>query len=102
MTEVPVAFPNDETTAELIASRLRAAGIAARVDRGLYGSWQVPARGQLTVFVNRRNAKRAHDVLGTKPREESTSPLFLRLGIVLVAGALLVGMVAIVTQIAGR
>jgi len=33
MSEVAVAFPNDETTAEVIASRLRADGIAARVDR---------------------------------------------------------------------
>ncbi len=43
MAEAPVAFPNDETTAEVIASRLRTEGIAARVDRGLYGDWQVPA-----------------------------------------------------------
>ena len=33
MSEVAVAFPNDETTAEVIASRLRADGIVARVDR---------------------------------------------------------------------
>lgn len=69
MGEVAVAFPNDETTAEVIASRLRQDGILARVDRGLYGSWQLPARGQITVFVAEKDAKRAHKILGTKPPE---------------------------------
>ena len=102
MAEVPVAFPNEETTAELIAARLRAAGIAARVDRGLYGSWQVPARGQITVTVNGTDAKRAHNVLGTMPREDTPSTGILRLGIVLLVGALLVGIGAMVAAIAGR
>jgi len=44
MAEVAVAFPNDETSTEVIASRLRSDGIAARVDRGLIGStWQASA-----------------------------------------------------------
>ena len=71
MAEVAVAFPNDETSAEVIASRLRADGIAARVDRGLIGStWQMSARGQVTVFVDERVAEQAHKILGTRPREE--------------------------------
>jgi hypothetical protein len=60
MAEVPVAYPNDETTAEVIASRLRADGIAARVDGGMYGSsWQISSRGQVTVLVDARLAAKA-------------------------------------------
>lgn len=74
MAEVAVAFPNDETTAEVIASRLRADGIAARVDRGLTGStWLVGAPGQVTVMVDARVAKRAHEILGTKPGGDKPS-----------------------------
>ena len=71
MSEVAVAFPNDETSAEVIASRLRAERIPARVDRGLWGSgYQVPsARGHLTVLVRKQDAARAHEVLGTRPAE---------------------------------
>ena len=71
MREVAVAFPGDEPSAEVIASRLRAARIPARVDRGLFGSgYQVPlARGHLTVLVKAGDAARAHDVLGTRPAE---------------------------------
>ncbi len=70
MREVAVAFPGDEPTADVIASRLRTAGIPARIDRGLWGSgYQVPtSRGQITVFVREDDAARAHDVLGTKAR----------------------------------
>lgn len=66
-----MAFPSDETTAEVIATRLRAGGIPARVDRGLWGSgYQVPLpRGQMTVMVREQDAARAHDVLGTRPDE---------------------------------
>lgn len=64
MAEIPIAFPNDETTAEVIAARLRAAGITARVDRGLFGSRQVSARGQMTVFVDEGDADRARNLVG--------------------------------------
>ena len=78
MREVPVAFPNDETSAEVIASRLRAERIPARVDRGLWGGYQVPlARGQLTVLVSERDAARAHEVLGTRALEERGPGLLL-------------------------
>ena len=71
MPEVAVAFPNDETSAEVIASRLRAEQIPARVDRGLWGSgYQVPGpRGHLTVLVREQDAARAHEILGTRPAE---------------------------------
>jgi predicted transcriptional regulator of viral defense system len=59
-----VAFPDDETTAEVIASRLREEGIAARVDRGLYGAYLSPMRGQLTVVVAERDAERARKIVG--------------------------------------
>ena len=72
MREVAVAFPGDEPSAEVIASRLRAESIPARVDRGLWGSgYQVPMpRGHLTVLVREEDAARAHDVLGTRPVED--------------------------------
>lgn len=102
MAEVPVAFPNDEPTAEVIASRLRADGIAARVDRGLHGSWQVPARGQVTVLVDERLAERAHQVLGTKRREEGPVSPFVRLAVALLILALVVGVGAIAVTIVSR
>jgi len=102
MAEVPVAFPSDETTAEVVASRLRVDGIAARVDRGLYGSWQVPARGQVTVLVDERDAKQARRILGIKPREESPPSLFARLAVAVLVVALVVGLVAILLTVAAR
>lgn len=90
-----MAFPNDETTAEVIASRLRADGIAARVDRGLHGSWQVPARGHITVLVDERVAERALKVLGTERREVSPPSLFARLAVAVLVLALVVGVVVI-------
>ena len=102
MAEVPVAFPNDEASAEVIASRLREAGIAARVDRGLHGSWQVPAQGQMTVFVDARDAARAHEMLGTKLREDVAPGPLLRLAVAFLLVALVVGIVAIVATVAGR
>lgn len=102
MAEVPVSFPNDEPTAEVIASRLRADGIAARVDRGLHGSWQVPSRGQITVLVDERLAERAHQVLGTKRREESPVSPFLRLAVALLILALVVGVGAIAVTVVSR
>jgi hypothetical protein len=68
MSEIAVAFPDDETTAEVIASRLRAEGIAARVDRGLYGAYLAPVRGQLTVVVDEVHAERARKIVGAKTR----------------------------------
>jgi hypothetical protein len=103
MAEVPVAFPNDETTPEVIASRLRADGIAARVDRGLYGSsWQVSSRGQVTVFVDARVAEQARRVLGTKPLEPSPPSAFARLAVGLLVAALALGLVAIALTLATR
>lgn len=102
MGEVAVAFPNDETTAGVIASRLRADGIAARVDRGLHGSWQVPARGHITVLVDERVAERAHKILGTKRREEGPPSPFARLAVALLVIALVVGLVAIVLTVITR
>ena len=66
MSDVAVAFPDDETTAEVIASRLRAEGIAARVDRGLYGAYLSPVKGQLTVVVAERDAERAKEIVEPK------------------------------------
>ena len=72
------AFPNDEPSGEVIASRLRADGIAARVDRGLSaGIWQVSSRGQVTVLVDEAVAARAHKILGTTPKV-SRPPTALR------------------------
>lgn len=97
-----MAFPSDETTAEVIASRLRADGIAARVDRGLYGSWQVPSRGHVTVFVDSRVAEQAHRILGTERRDESPPGPFSRLAVALLIVALAVGLVAIVLTVVAR
>jgi hypothetical protein len=74
LSEIAVAFPDDETTAEVIASRLRAEGIAARVDRGLYGAYLSPMRGQLTVFVDAVDAARARTVVNTKTRPRKRRP----------------------------
>jgi len=98
-----VAFPSDETTAEVIASRLRADGIAARVDRGLYGSsTQVSSRGHVTVLVDERVAEEAHKVLGTKRREESPPGPYARLAVALLIVALVVGVAAIAVTVAAR
>jgi hypothetical protein len=104
MGEVAVAFPNDETTAEVIAARLRADGIAARVDRGLVGTtWQVSARGgQVTVLVDARFAEQAHGILGTKPLEPHPPSAFARLAVVFLVGALVLGLLAIALTIATR
>src|SRR6266508_5436570 len=94
MPEVAVAFPNDEPTAEVIASRLRSDGIAARVDRGLHASWQVPARGQITVLVDAGDVARARKILGTETRAESPPSLWARVAIAVLFGALALGLVA--------
>ena len=85
MAEVGVAFPNDETTAQVIASRLRAAGIHARVDRGLWGTYQALPRNQITVFVDERHARKAHRILGTRPLEAAPSEPLMRLAIIALA-----------------
>ncbi len=66
MSEVAVAFPNDEASAQVIASRLRAEGVAARVDRGLNGAWLTAASGQMTVVVDERDAEKARGIVGEK------------------------------------
>lgn len=101
MREVAVAFPGDEMTAEVIATRLRDEGIAARVDRGLAGSYQVPSRGHSTVMVQERDAARAHAVLGTLPRAEGGPGVLFRVAIgllVLVLGFALVAVVMTISR----
>jgi hypothetical protein len=66
VNDIAVAFPNDETSAELIAGRLRVEGIAARVDRGLYGAYLSPMHGQLTVVVAEADADKARKIVGAK------------------------------------
>jgi len=68
MREVGVAFPNDETSGQIIADRLRAAGIFARVDRGLYGSYQSGPRGQITVLVAEKDVDKARALVAAKRR----------------------------------
>lgn len=98
MREVGVAFLIDETTAELIASRLRTAGIPARVDRGLWGSYQVPfARGHVTVVVADRDAAGAHRVLGTSAIEERGPGVLSWFAIGFLVVALLFSIVAVVS-----
>lgn len=96
MREVGVAFPNDEPSALVIASRLRAEGIAARVDRGLWGSYQVGSRGQITVLVDERHAKRAHEVLGTHPRDIGVPATLIRLAIATIVVVIGIGVATIV------
>ncbi len=79
----------------MIVSRLAEDGIPARIDRGLYGSYQVPMQGQIAVLVDTRMARRAHRILGTQPaRAGATWPL--RAGIAIVAAALLFGLLAVI------
>lgn len=61
----------------MIASRLRSAGIAARVDRGLHGSWQVATAGQITVLVDERHAARAAELLDLAPPAPDRRPVAL-------------------------
>lgn len=89
----------------MIVSRLATDGIAARIDRGLYGSYQVPMQGQIAVLVDARLARRAHRVLGTEAAPAgATWPL--KAGIAIVAAALLFGLLAVIftlgTAVAGR
>ena len=103
MAEVAVAFPSDETSAEVVASRLRAEGIAARVDRGLSGSsWQVSSRGHVTVFVDERVAEQARRILGTRRREDAAPGPFVRIAVALLILALVVGVGAIAVTVISR
>jgi hypothetical protein len=103
MAEVAVAFPSDEPSAEVMASRLRAEGIAARVDRGLAGSsWQVSSRGHVTVFVDERVAEQAHRILGTKRHVETAPGPFDRIAVALLILALVVGVGAIAVTVISR
>lgn len=100
MREVPVAFPNDETSAEVIASRLRTEGIPARVDLGLAGSFQVPSsRGHARVLVPERDAARSHQVLGTRVPEERESGLLVWALIAVLIAVLLFAIVAMVMTV---
>ena len=103
MSEVAVAFPNDEPSGEVIASRLRADGIAARVDRGLSaGIWQISSRGQVTVLVDEAVAARAYKILGTTPPAAEAPSSFERLAVVFLLIALVVGVAAIVMLVVTR
>ncbi|HEY6957981.1 MAG TPA: DUF2007 domain-containing protein [Candidatus Limnocylindria bacterium] len=95
MAEIGVAFTNDEPSAEVIASRLRAVGIAARVDRGLRASWQVGSVNQITVLVDEKDAKRAESVVGAPRRGPATSVAGLWAAIALVVVALVIGIAAV-------
>ena len=96
MADVAIAFTNDEPSAHVIASRLRAAGIAARVDRGLAASYQVAPIGQVTVFVAERDAARAAKVVGNVDARPVTSLAALRGVLVLLLVALVLGAAALV------
>ncbi len=95
MKEVAVAFPNDEATGEVLASRLRAAGIWARVDRGLWGTWQAGTPGQISVVTDGRLAKRARAVLGAAEGGVPAGTLAPRLAIAMIVATLALGAVAI-------
>lgn len=96
MTEVAIAFPNDEASASVIVSRLGAAGIAARIDRGLAASYQVAPIGHITVLVAEKDATRASTIAGARVPRPVTPvyALWVVLGLVLVA--LVLGLAALV------
>ena len=97
--EIAVAFPDDEATAELIAGRLRTEGVAARVDRGLHASWQVAARGQMSVLVDARDRARAYEVLGTVPRSDAGPGRAAWVAVAILAASLIFGIGAIVVNV---
>jgi hypothetical protein len=101
MAEVGVAYPPDEASAEVIASRLRSAGIASRIDRGLFGAWQVAQRGQITVVVDERQARRAHKVLGTHPPIVEPDQPLLRLAVIVLALVVVFGFFVMMLFAAG-
>ncbi|CAN5223049.1 hypothetical protein BH18CHL2_BH18CHL2_09200 [soil metagenome] len=102
MGEVPVAFPPDRASAEVIASKLREEGIACRVDLGLAQTWEVPTRGNVTVFVAERHASRARKVLGVRERTEPGDAGILRLAITSVGLLGAVGIAAFVVWLMAR
>jgi hypothetical protein len=63
VSEIAVAFPADETIAGVIVSRLGVEGIAARIDRGLFGSALSAQGGQIRVMVDERDAGRARAIV---------------------------------------
>ena len=81
-----------------MASRLRAAGIASRVDRGLWGAWQVAQRGQLTLLVDERHAKRAVEILGPTRIDGGMPPAVLRAAIVILVAVIAFGVVAFIAS----
>ena len=102
MSEVAVAFPNDETSGEVIASRLRAEGIPARVDRGLAGSWQVAPGGQITVLVDERHVEQARQIVGMPTRDNALPAVVLRAAIVVIVALIAFGMLAVLASRIGR
>lgn len=96
MAEIAIAFPNDEASAAVIVSRLDAAGIAARIDRGLAASYQVAPIGHITVLVAEKDAERASTIVGARNSRPVTPvyALWIVLGLLLVA--LVLGLAALV------
>ena len=92
-----MAFPNDEPTAQVIASRLRAEGIASRIDRGLATMYQVAPVGQYTIFVSERDAPRALEIVGASLRGERGPGigLYVVMGFLAVALLVCIGAVAV-------
>jgi hypothetical protein len=96
MGEVRIAFPNDEVSAEIIASRLRSEGIAARVDRGLSASYQAWPRNQIIVLVDEQHANRARKVLGTTSTKEQGSVAVLRVAVIAISVLIVLGVGVII------
>lgn len=95
MREVAVAFPRDEVSAQVLASRLRAAGLWARVDRGLYGSWQVGSPNQITVLTDSATAGRAREILGVADRGVPAGTVAPKIVIAMGLVALALGLIAL-------
>jgi len=100
VSEVAIAFPNDEPSAAVIVSRLEAAGIAARIDRGLAASYQVAPIGHVTVLVNERDAKRARQIVGARDSRPVTPTYALWIVLALVLVALVLGVAALIQLLA--
>lgn len=94
-----MAFPNEEASAALIVDRLGVSGIAARIDRGLHGSWQVAARGHISVMVDARDAARARRVLGVPTLPDQPPSQLMRVAVVLLIAVLGFGLAALLIEV---
>lgn len=100
MAEVAIAFPNDEASASVIVSRLEAAGIAARIDRGLAASYQVAPVGHVTVLVAEKDVKRASEIVGARASRPVTPVYALWIVLALVIVGLVLGVAALIQLLA--